>query len=33
MVSVRDLLENSLEWHSKVSIYMFNYVIFVENDH
>jgi hypothetical protein len=23
-------LENSLEWHSEVSIYVFNYVIFVE---
>jgi hypothetical protein len=26
-------LENSLEWHSEVSIYWFNYVIFVESVH
>jgi hypothetical protein len=33
MISVRYPLENSLEWHSEVSIYGFNYVIFVESDH
>jgi hypothetical protein len=27
MISVRFLLENSLEWHIEVSIYWFNYVI------
>jgi hypothetical protein len=27
MISVRYLLENSLEWHIEVSIYSFNYVI------
>jgi hypothetical protein len=26
-------LENSLKWHSEVSIYWFNYVIFVESVH
>jgi hypothetical protein len=30
MSSVCYPLENSLEWHSEVSIYWFNYVIFVE---
>jgi hypothetical protein len=33
MISVCYPLENSLEWHSEVSIYWFNYVIFVESDH
>jgi hypothetical protein len=33
MISVRCPLENSLEWHSEVSIYVFNYVIFVESVH
>jgi hypothetical protein len=33
MISVCYPLENSLEWHSEVSIYGFNYVIFVESDH
>jgi hypothetical protein len=33
MISVCYPLENSLEWHSEVSIYEFNYVIFVESDH
>jgi hypothetical protein len=33
MISVPYPLENSLEWHSEVSIYGFNYVIFVESDH
>jgi TRAP-type C4-dicarboxylate transport system permease small subunit len=33
MISVRYSLENSLEWHSEVSIYWFNYVIFVGSDH
>jgi hypothetical protein len=33
MISVRYPLENSLEWHSEVSIYGFNYVIFVESAH
>jgi hypothetical protein len=33
MISVRYPLENSLEWHSEVSIYVFNYVIFVESVH
>jgi hypothetical protein len=33
MISVHYPLENSLEWHSEVSIYGFNYVIFVESDH
>jgi hypothetical protein len=33
MISVRYPLKNSLEWHSKVSIYWFNYVIFVESVH
>jgi hypothetical protein len=33
MISVRYPLENSLEWHSEVSIYWFNYVIFVESVH
>jgi hypothetical protein len=32
MISVRYPLENSLEWHIEVSIYGFNYVIFVESD-
>jgi hypothetical protein len=31
MISVRFPLENFLEWHSEVSIYWFNYVIFVES--
>jgi hypothetical protein len=30
MISVHFPLENCLEWHSEVSIYWFNYVIFVE---
>jgi hypothetical protein len=29
MISVRYSLENSLEWHIKVSIYWFNYVIYL----
>jgi hypothetical protein len=29
MISVRFPLENSLEWHIEVSIYWFNYVIFL----
>jgi hypothetical protein len=33
MIIVRYPLENSLEWHTEVSIYVFNYVIFVESDH
>jgi hypothetical protein len=33
MINVRYPLENSLEWHSEVSIYGFNYVIFVESVH
>jgi TRAP-type C4-dicarboxylate transport system permease small subunit len=33
MISVRYPLENSLEWQSEVSIYVFNYVIFVESVH
>jgi hypothetical protein len=33
MISVRYPLENSLEWHCEVSIYVFNYVIFVESVH
>jgi hypothetical protein len=33
MISVRYPLENSLEWHSEVIIYVFNYVIFVESVH
>jgi hypothetical protein len=33
MISVRYPLENSSEWHSEVSIYVFNYVIFVESVH
>jgi hypothetical protein len=33
MISVCYPLENSLEWHSEVSIYVFNYVIFVESVH
>jgi hypothetical protein len=33
MISVRYPLENSLEWHSEVSIYWFNYVVFVESVH
>jgi hypothetical protein len=33
MISVRYPLENSLEWHSEVSIYWFNYVIFVHSVH
>jgi hypothetical protein len=33
IISVRYLLENSLEWHSEVSIYWFNYVIFVQSVH
>jgi hypothetical protein len=33
MISVHYPLENSLEWHSEVSIYWFNYVIFVESVH
>jgi hypothetical protein len=33
MISVCYPLENSLEWHSEVSIYEFNYVIFVESGH
>jgi hypothetical protein len=33
MISVYYTLENSLEWHSEVSIYWFNYVIFVESVH
>jgi hypothetical protein len=31
MISVRFPLENYLEWHIEVSIYWFNYVIFVES--
>jgi hypothetical protein len=31
MISVHFLLENCLEWHIDVSIYWFNYVIFVES--
>jgi hypothetical protein len=31
MISVRFPLENCLEWHIDVSIYWFNYVIFVES--
>jgi hypothetical protein len=33
MISVRYPLENSLEWYSEDSIYVFNYVIFVESVH
>jgi hypothetical protein len=33
MINVRYPLGNSLEWHSEVSIYVFNYVIFVESVH
>jgi hypothetical protein len=33
MISVCYPLENSLEWHSEISIYVFNYVIFVESVH
>jgi hypothetical protein len=33
MISVCYPLEKSLEWHSEVSIYVFNYVIFVESVH
>jgi hypothetical protein len=33
MISVRFPLENCLEWHIDVSIYWFNYVIFVECVH
>jgi hypothetical protein len=33
MISVRYPLENSLEWHSEVTIYWLNYAIFVESDH
>ena len=33
MISIHYPLENSLEWHSEVSIYVFNYVIFVESVH
>jgi hypothetical protein len=33
MISVRYPLENSLEWHIEVSIYGFNYVIFVESEY
>jgi hypothetical protein len=33
MISVRYPLEISLGWHSEVSIYWFNYVIFVESVH
>jgi hypothetical protein len=33
MISVRYPLGNSLEWHSEVSIYVFNYVIFVGSVH
>jgi hypothetical protein len=33
MISVCYPLENSLEWHSEVRIYWFNYVIFVESVH
>jgi hypothetical protein len=33
MISVCYPLENSLESHSEVSIYWFNYVIFVESVH
>jgi hypothetical protein len=33
LISVRFPSENSLEWHSEVSIYVFNYVIFVESVH
>jgi hypothetical protein len=33
MISVCYPLENSLEWYSEVSIYWFNYVIFVESVH
>jgi hypothetical protein len=33
MISVCFPLENCLEWHSEVSIYWFNYVIFVESVH
>jgi hypothetical protein len=33
MISVCYPLANSLEWHSEVSIYWFNYVIFVESVH
>jgi hypothetical protein len=31
MISVHFPLENCLEWHINVSIYWFNYVIFVES--
>jgi hypothetical protein len=31
MISVRFQLENCLEWHIDVSIYWFNYIIFVES--
>jgi hypothetical protein len=31
MISVRFPLENCLEWHIDISIYWFNYVIFVES--
>jgi hypothetical protein len=33
MIRVCYPLENSLEWHGEVSIYVFNYVIFVESVH
>jgi hypothetical protein len=33
MISVPYPLENSLEWYSEDSIYVFNYVIFVESVH
>jgi hypothetical protein len=33
MITVCYPLENSLEWHSEVSIYVFKYVIFVESVH
>jgi hypothetical protein len=33
IISVRYPLENSLEWHSEVSIYVFNHVMFVESVH
>jgi hypothetical protein len=31
MITVHYPLANSLEWHIEVSIYWFNYVIFVES--
>jgi hypothetical protein len=33
MISVHYPLENSLEWHSEVRFYVFNYVIFVASVH